>query len=55
MVRYIAECDTFSGKYTLSIIDAVKPLLRFTADPSILEFDDDLVFVIDALVQKAKG
>ena len=38
MVRYIAECNEFSGKYTLTIIDAVKPLLKYTQDISIIDF-----------------
>ena len=33
--------------------ESLKPLLRFVAEPDSIDFDDDLVFCIEALIKKS--
>jgi hypothetical protein len=55
IVRYIAEHIMFSGRSVPVIEEAISPLLRLMMDPSQIDFDDDLIFCVDALIRKAKG
>ena len=34
--------------------EAMKPLLRFVAEPDVIDFDDDLVFCVEALIKKSR-
>lgn len=55
IIRYITEQQYFSGKAVEIIEEAIKPLLRLMVDPNQVDFDDDLVFCVDALIRKSKG
>ena len=56
LVRFITESEHFQGAKVVGILEeSLKPILRYAADPSVIDFDDDLVFCIDALVRKQKA
>ena len=55
MIRFITEHEFFVGD-TIHIIETcIHPLLRFADKPELIDFDDDLVFCIDAIIKKSKG
>ena len=54
VVRFITEHEYFSGRTNIEIIEEmIKPLLQFMTNLQDIDFDDDLVFCIDALIKKA--
>ena len=53
VVRFIAEHEYFSGRHVGIIEETIKPLLKFLKDPTLIDFDDDLVFCADALIKKS--
>ena len=54
VVRFITEHEYFSGRTNVEIIEEmIKPLLQFMTNLQDIDFDDDLVFCIDALIKKA--
>lgn len=56
LVRFIVESENFRGAKMAAVLeDSLKPLLRFVADPDSIDFDDDLVFCIEALVKKSSS
>ena len=55
VVRFITEHEYFSGRTNIEIIeDIIKPLLQYMVNPKDIDFDDDLVFCIDALIKKSQ-
>ena len=54
-IRFIAENEHFGGQAVSIIEVSLQPLLALMVDPSKIDFDDDLVFCIEALLKKAKG
>lgn len=56
VVRFIVEHSYFSGRTNTQLIEElIKPLLQFMVDPKEIEFDDDLVFCVDALIKKSQS
>mmetsp|Transcript_30524 Transcript_30524/g.46787 ORF Transcript_30524/g.46787 Transcript_30524/m.46787 type:complete len:296 (-) Transcript_30524:1001-1888(-) len=56
ILRFFTEHEHFSGKGFIQILEEeMKPILRYAANPEEIEFDDDLVFCIEALVKKQRG
>ena len=54
VVRFITEHEYFSGRTNCELIEElIKPLLYFMIDPKDIDFDDDLVFCVDALIKKS--
>jgi L-arabinose isomerase len=53
IVRFMAENSYFSGKAVSVIEERIKPLLvLFVQHPNDVDFDDDLVFMVDSLIKK---
>ena len=55
VVRFIAEHEYFGGRHVGIIEEAVKPLLLYMKEPQLIDFDDDLVFCVDALIKKSQS
>ena len=55
LIRYFTEHKYFVGKTVPLIEKCLSPLLRYCADPQAIDFDDDLIFCIEALIKKAQG
>ena len=54
LIRFVAEHEVFVGQSVQVIETCIQPLLRFADQPEAIDFDDDLVFCIDALIKKSK-
>ena len=54
VVRFITEHNYFSGRFVDEIEETLLPLLKFTAEPESIDFEDDLIFFIDTLLRKSK-
>jgi hypothetical protein len=52
VIRLITELDTFMPTYASSIEEQLKPLFEFMADPSKIEFEDDIVLTIRSFIKK---
>jgi|LauGreDrversion4_2_1035121.scaffolds.fasta_scaffold1185592_2 hypothetical protein len=35
-----------------SIEETLKPILQYASRPQLIDFDDDLIFILDALIKK---
>lgn len=55
VIRFITEHQYFNGAFINIIEASLTPLLRYAQDPSVIDFEDDLVFFIDALLNKSQG
>jgi hypothetical protein len=54
VVRFITEHNYFSNRFVGLIEDTLKPILAFAESPDMIDFEDDLIFFIDALIKKGK-
>lgn len=54
VVRFVTEHSYFSGRFVGLIEETLKPLLAFAENPNMIDFEDDLIFFIDALIKKSK-
>jgi len=52
VVRFVTEHNYFSNRFVEIIEETLKPLLAFAEDPTMIDFEDDLIFFIDALIKK---
>lgn len=55
VVRFITEHNYFSNRFVGIIEETLKPLLAFAEDPTMIDFEDDLIFFIDALIKKSQS
>jgi hypothetical protein len=55
VVRFVTEHSYFSNRFVVLIEETLKPLLAFAEDPTMIDFEDDLIFFIDALIKKSKS
>lgn len=54
-IRFIAEHDHFTGSFLNIIEDNLRPLFEYISEPTQIDFDDDILFCISALIRKAKS
>ena len=54
LIRFMTEHEYFVGESVQVIETCIHPLLRFADQPELIDFDDDLVFCIDAIIKKTK-
>jgi len=55
LIRFVTEHEYFVGKNVAIIEQCVKPLLQFADRPEEIDFEDDLIFCIDALIKKSRS
>lgn len=52
----MTEHEYFGGQKFVKIIESnLTPLLKFAEDPMKIDFEDDLVFFLDALIKKSQN
>jgi hypothetical protein len=54
LLRLIAETDSFMPYYSNELEEILKPLFEYMADPSMIEFEDDVVLIIKTFIKKTK-
>lgn len=55
VIRFITEHDYFCGIKFVKIIELkLTALLKYSENPMLIDFEDDLIFFIDALIKKSK-
>jgi hypothetical protein len=52
VIRMVSELDSFMPKYANPIEEQLKPLFEYIADPSKIEFEDDIVLTIRSFIKK---
>ena len=55
VIRWIVEFEYFTGAHIQHIESMMKPLLLFATRLNDIDFEDDLIFCIDALIKKSKS
>lgn len=55
LIRFMTEHEYFVGESVQIIETCIHPLLRFADQPELIDFDDDLVFCIDAIIKKSRA
>ena len=53
-IRFIVEHDHFVANFLLIIEEQLKPLFEYLAKPSLIDFDDDLMFCLTAIIKKSR-
>ena len=53
VVRFITEHPHFGNQFVKVIEESIKPLLQMAVDPQEISFEDDLIYLIDALIKKS--
>ena len=55
VLRLISELNSFMPRYAPQFEELMKPLFEFMADPSRVEFEDDIVLTIKSFIKKTAG
>ena len=53
-IRFIVEHDYFALNFIQIIEDTLLPLFEYIAQPSSIDFDDDIIFCLCSLMKKSK-
>jgi len=54
-IRFIVEHDYFALNFLQIIEDTLLPLFEYIANPSLIDFDDDIIFCLCSLMKKSKS
>jgi importin-8 len=53
-IRFIAEHDYFAANFLQIIEETLLPLFEYLVTPSLIDFDDDIIFCLTSLMKKSK-
>lgn len=53
-IRFIAEHDYFAMNFLLIIEEQLLPLFEYLVKPTMIDFDEDIIFCLCSLMKKSK-